>query len=328
MNNYPKIELHCHLDGSMRADSIIDMAMASNISLPTTNINELKPYLVAPENCTSLKEYLNRFDIPLLVLQTEENLERAAYELFEDCHKDNIKYLEVRFGPQLHRRSGLTLDAIISSVIKGMNRAKAKYPIEGNIILSCLRHHSVERADEVIEVGRKYLGKGVCAVDLAGAEPEGFADPFIEVFNKAKEYGYHITIHAGETGFGSNVVDAISKLHAERIGHGVFIENHPESYNLVKENHVTLEMCPTSNMQTKAINDYKDHPIYKFMTDGIRVSLNTDNMTVSDVLLSSEFETIEGTFNLSSSFYKEVYKMSVDAAFTTEEIKNKLLTYL
>jgi len=179
-----------------------------------------------------------------------------------------------------------------------------------------------------VEAGKKFLDKGVVAVDLAGAENEGFAKEFVDVIDIAREYGYRVTIHAGETGIGLNVVDAIKLLHAERIGHGVAIKDLKEAYDLVKENNVTLEMCPTSNMQTKAVKSYEEHPLFKFYKDGIRVSFNTDNRTVSATDITGECKSIDKVVNMTYKDYKKIYNDSVDATFATEEVKAYLKTLI
>ncbi|MCK5780838.1 MAG: adenosine deaminase [Psychrilyobacter sp.] len=325
----PKIDLHCHLDGSLRPQSVLELlAKEEHILDYQKELELIKAELVAPKDCNSLNEYLVRFELPIKVMQTIENLERVSFELFEDAAKENIKYLEVRFAPQQHKERGLKTSEIISAVIKGMERAKEQYEINGNYILSCMRHLSSESAMEIVEEGREFIGKGVVAVDLCGGEENGFAEKFIEPMKKAKDYGYHITIHAGETGYGKNVTDAIILLGAERIGHGVFITNDELAYELVKEKGIPLEICPTSNIHTKAVFSYEEHPFYKFYEDGIIVTLNTDNRTVSDLDMTKECCVIRDTFDLTFEEYKRIYISSVDAAFISEEEKEGLKKYI
>ncbi len=254
----PKIELHCHLDGSVRPSTIIELANMKNIDIPSKNIDEIKNMMVAPKDCKSLDEYLKRFELPGLIMQDEDSLERIAFELMEDASKENIVYIEIRFAPLLHINKGLNTKQVIESVLKGIKRAESIYDIKGNLILSCMRTMSVESSYDVIEAGKEYLNNGVVAVDLCSSENEQFCEQFEEPISLARSYGYRITIHAGETGIGENVYDAITLLKAERIGHGVFIKDCEKAYNLVKENNVTLEMCPTSNLQTKAIKNIEN----------------------------------------------------------------------
>ena len=326
--NLPKIELHCHLDGSLRVETVIELAKKENIKLDSYDYNEVKKLLSITEDCNSLDQYLKKFDLPGKVLQTEENLSRAAYELLEDAAKENVKYIEVRFAPILHTKKGLTLEKIIESVIKGIDEAEQKYDIKGNVIISCMRGFDLEHVYKSIVAGAKYIGKGVVAIDLAAEEKEGFAHEYIDLMKLAKEKGFRITIHAGETGFGKNVRDSIELLGAERIGHGVYIYNDDDAYRLVKENGVTLEMCPKSNIDTKAVKGYEEHPIYKYHKDSIKISISTDNRTVSDVNLTQDINKLMETFNINMEEYKEIYINSVNAAFCNNEIKEKLLQYI
>ncbi|QGU94698.1 adenosine deaminase [Clostridium bovifaecis] len=327
-DNLPKIELHCHLDGSVRPETIIDISTKDNINIPSNDINIIRNMLIAPWECESLDEYLERFKLPLKVMQTKDNIRRIAFELLEDASKENVKYIEVRFAPLLHREKGLSIEGIIESVLEGIKDAENRYDIEGNLILSCLKHMPVETAVEVIEKGKKFLGKGVVAVDLAASEDEGFSQRFVEPIALARKYGYRITIHAGETGTGRNVLEAVEVLGAERIGHGVYITNCLEAYNIVKEKNITLEICPTSNVQTKAVNRYESHPVYDFYKDGIKVTINTDNRTVSDTTMTKEYNILSDKFNLSYEEYKQTYYNAIEASFANKEVKERLKRYI
>ena len=324
----PKIDLHCHLDGSLRPVTIIDIAKKEKITIPFYDAYNIRKEVTAPEECKSLEEYLKRFEIPNLVMQSKESLRRITYELLEDSAKENVKYIEVRFAPLLHITKGLSVCEIIESVILGFRQAEEKYDISGNIILCCMRFMSADKALEVVEAGKKYLGKGVVAVDLCGAEEDGFCNKFIEPIAIARKYGYRVTIHAGETGIGKNVLEAVEVLGAERIGHGVFIKDCIEAYNIVKDKKITLEMCLTSNIQTKAINTYENHPFYDFFNNGIRVTINTDNRTVSDTNMTKECEVIFKYFNITLDEYKQVYYYSVDAAFADLKTKERLRKFI
>jgi adenosine deaminase len=261
-------------------------------------------------------------------MQSKENLRRITFELFEDAALENVKYMEVRFAPLLHTAKGLDVEEIIQSVLDGMKDAENQYDIKGNLILSCMRTMSADRAFEVVEKGKQFLGKGVVAIDLCASEVEGFCRNFVEPIALAREYGYRVTIHAGETGIGRNVLEAVELLGAERIGHGVFIKDCVEAYNIVKEKQVVLEMCPTSNVQTKAVNHFSEHPIYDFHKDGIKVTVNTDNRTVSDTTMENECNIIAKEFNISFEDYKQIYNNSVEASFADLVTKEKLKKYI
>jgi adenosine deaminase len=324
----PKIELHCHLDGSVRPETIIDIAKREGIHIPSFDIEEMKEELIAPLDCESLDEYLEKFSIPNAIMQSKENLKRITFELYEDAAKENVKYMEVRFAPLLHTRKGLSIEEIIGSVIEGMKVAEEQFDIKGNIILSCMRTMSAESAFEVVEQGKIFLGKGVVAIDLCASEEEGFCGKFIEPIALAREYGYRVTIHAGETGIGKNVLEAVEWLGAERIGHGVYIKDCAEAYQIVKEKQIVLEICPTSNVQTKAVNQFRDHPLFDFHRDGIIITINTDNRTVSDTTMTKECDLVWNEFAMCDEDYREIYMNSVEAAFASDEVKGGLKKYV
>ena len=324
INKLPKIELHCHLDGSVRVDTIIDIAKKEGIKLDSYKRCDIEKLVQVPNDCTSLNEYLKRFDLPNKVMQSSENIKRITFELLEDAQKENIKYIEIRFTPLLHLQKGLSIEEVIQSAIDGINQAQRIYDIKGNIILSCMRNMSEDDAILLIEKGRKFLNKGVVAIDLAGPEEEGFANKYKRAIELARSYGYNITIHAGEAASAQNVIDAINILKAQRIGHGVRIKDMKDAYDLVKKTGVVLEMCPTSNIQTKAIECLNKYPLYDFYKDGIKLSINTDNRTVSNIDLSNEIKVISDEFNMSKEKYKDIYLNTIDAIFADESTKKWL----
>ncbi|NRB25760.1 adenosine deaminase [Shewanella sp.] len=326
-SSLPKIDLHCHLDGSVRPQTIIDLANEQNISIPSQDINQITSLMIAPETCQNLEEYLMRFDLPLSVMQTQAGIERISFEIFEDAAKENVKYFEVRFGPQLHQLQGLSFDQIIGSVVKGMQRAEAMYDIKGNYILSILRTFPKDNIRDVIDAGAPYLNKGVVAFDLAGAELAGFCSEFIPYVEYAIERGYRITIHAGEQGVGQNVFDAISMLKAERVGHGIHISGHQGAYDLVKQHNIGLETCPSSNIQTKAVGKLSEHPLKAFYEDALPITINTDNRTVSNTTMTDEVRKVMQEFNLSREDYFNIYKISVEQAFASDEVKQHLMSF-
>lgn len=322
----PKIDLHCHLDGSVRPETLFELAVERNIEVP--NIEVLKEMLIAPETCQSLDEYLLRFDLPNQVMQDENSLERITFELFEDSALENVKYLEVRFGPLLHLLKGLSIKQVLESVLRGMKRAEQQYEITGGIILSVLRTMPKDRIDELLDMGANYLNKGIVAFDLASSEVADFCHEFKPYTDKAIELGYHITIHAGETGVGQNVYDAIELLGAERIGHGIYINEHEEAYELVRDHDIVLEVCPTSNVQTKAVESMSSHPIVNFYKDALLVTINTDNRTVSDTTMTDEIRRTFEAFDMTLEDYIVIYENSITRAFTSDANKKQLMAYL
>lgn len=330
MNYYslPKIDLHCHLDGSLRPETLIELADAQSLALPSRDIDVIRDMMIAPELCPDLDTYLKRFALPISVMQTASALESIAFELFEDAAQENVKYLEVRFAPLFHIEKGLTISQVLQSVITGLRRAEEQYDIKGNFILCFLKTLPKDRIQETLDAGKVFLGNGVVAMDLAGSEQAGFAADFIPYAEYAKKLGYHITIHAGEQGVGQNVEDSISLLHAERIGHGIAIQDCAQAYTNVKSNHIGLETCPSSNVQTKAVATLESHPFPEFLRAPLAVTINTDNRTVSNTTMTKEIQKIMQCFNLSIDDYKCIYRNSVEQAFITQNEKTQLLAYL
>ncbi|MGL6258919.1 adenosine deaminase [Vibrio sp. WXL210] len=320
----PKIDLHCHLDGSVRPETVFELAVKQGFAMPEDKeavINSLS----APEDCQNLDEYIDCFDLPIKVMQTKDSLERISFELFEDAANENVKYLEVRFGPLLHQHLGLSISDIIESVVSGMKRAEAIYNIHGNYILSVLRDMPQDKIKAVIDAGVPWLNNGVVAFDVAGGERPNFCADFPEFTQYAVDQGYRLTIHAGEQWCGQNVYDAVTMLDAERIGHGVHMKDHSEAYSIVKDKAIALEICPTSNVHTKCIEAFSEHPISEFYKDGIVVTINTDNRTVSQTTMTDEVKKVVETFQLTKEDYSKIYTYSVNNSFASEAVKQHLL---
>lgn len=323
--NLPKIELHCHLDGSVRVGTIIDIARKENIEIPSFEIEDLTDIITVKETCECLNDYLKKFEITNSIMQSRYSLERITYELLEDVSKENIKYIEIRFAPQLHRQKGLTYEEILETVINGIKRGEKDFDIKANLIVSFMRILSVESGMELLEVSKNYLNNGIVGFDLAGPENEGFCEEYKDLIKKAKEYKFGITLHAGEQGSYQNVIDAVN-IGATRIGHGIKIINSKEAYDLVKDKNILLEMCPTSNVQTKNAKDFKSYPFYEFFKDGVIASLNTDNRTMSGIDLTNEYQVLFD--DLDYTEYKEMYLKTVNAIFADEETKRWLRSFI
>ncbi|MDK9710401.1 adenosine deaminase [Acidaminobacter sp.] len=322
--NLPKIELHCHLDGSVRLSTLKELGTKENILSPDIEEDELRTLAEVPEHCPSLVDYLKRFELPLKVMQTETALARIAQELVEDASADGVRYIEIRFAPQLHQLQGLSLNAIITAVIQGAKAGEALTGTRSNIILCCVRHLSPAASIELVEAGRSFLGRGVVALDLVGDEHNFPPEAHAEAFKLAKSYGYHRTVHAGETGIVDNIRKSVALLYAERIGHGVSLEKDAALYADIKAAGIPLEMCPTSNLQTKAADSYEAHPLHRYLNDGIRVTLNTDNRTVSNITLSEETQNILNA-GLSATQLKTLYRNAVSVIFDSEQEKQRLM---
>jgi adenosine deaminase len=320
----PKIDLHVHLDGSVKPDTIRELAAAQGKALPEGAEGDLTPWMQIDENCASLVEYLSKFDFVLPFMQTADSLERIAEELVEQAAASGCLYVEVRFAPMLHTLEGLSAGEAILHTIAGLQSGEQMFGVKARAIVICMRHDSVEKNLEVIEAARQYYGRGVVAVDLAGDEAGFPPELHREVFELAARYKLPITIHAGEAGGAENVRESITRLGARRIGHGVRMTEDPAVMELVRTTCTALEMCPVSNIQTKAVADWKSYPIRTFMEQGLLVTVNTDNMTVSGTTMNLEYEMLAEHCGFTLQELAQLAVNSAEAAFLDGEEKKEL----
>lgn len=316
-----KIELHCHLDGSLNLNFVDEMLREQGIIYERS---ELEEKLKVNPDCTSLTEYLEKFDLPLLCLQTGESLKRAAYELVENVASEGVKYIEVRFAPMLSILKGLHCSEVIASVVEGLEEAGKQYDVFASAIVCAMRHHSLEQNMEMLYAARKFVGKGVCALDLAGDESLFPTKLFRPLFEQARAWGIPFTIHSGECGSVENVREAI-ELGAKRLGHGIALQKSYELRQLCREKGIGIEMCPTSNLQTGAVDSLENYPLKQFLDEGLLVSIHTDNRTVSGTTLLMEEAFVKEQLGLSEKAIEKCTENAIKTAFASEEIKQQLL---
>ena len=317
------IDLHLHLDGSLPVETVIKLAKMQNIKLPTNDIEKLKyEYLMVNKDCKDLTEYLERFDLPLSVMQSKESIKICVEDLLNELKKQSLLYVEIRFAPQLHMRNGLTQREVIESAIEGLKGVEG---IKANLILCCMRGDKNEKENrETVYLTKEFLGKGVCALDLAGAEAIFLTKEFADLFVLANLLELPYTIHAGEADGAESVLNAI-EYGAKRIGHGVrSIESDAVIEELI-ENRIPIEVCPKSNFDTKTFKDmFKDYPVKKLYDKGVFVTINTDNMTVSDTTLKNEYKILMENFKFTKNDIKIMIYYSIMASFLTETEKEDL----
>jgi len=316
-----RVELHCHLDGSLNIDSVQEMLKEQGYVYER---EELRKKLEVEPNCTSLTEYLEKFDLPLRCLQTKEGLRRAAYELVRDAASEGVRYIEVRFAPMLSTEKGLSCREAIASVVEGLKTGAIEYRVFASAIVCAMRHHSLEQNMKMLTEARDFVGKGVCALDLAGDESAFPTSLFRELFVKAKEWGIPFTIHSGECGSVDNIREAI-ELGAKRLGHGIALEKSPELRKLCREKEIGIEMCPTSNFQTKAVETFENYPLRQFMEDGLLVSIHTDNRTVSGTTLADEEVIVREHLHLPKEIIVRCTENAIQTAFASDEIRKQLM---
>ena len=321
------IELHCHLDGSLDLKTSYKLAMNRGIIDKDMEFEDFKKRMTVSSDNASLEEFLSCFELPISILQDEEALTISTTKLIKNLRKDKVVYAEIRFAPQFHTQEGLTQEEAVKAVLEGVKDARSVHKdIKVQIILFMMTDDpagkNFNENKETIEVAKKFLKKGVCAIDLAGNEAN-LAD-YKELIDYAKELGVPYVLHAGEVDFPKNVELAI-EYGAKRIGHGVNVVNDEEILKKLVDSKVPLEVCVTSNIQCKTQPSYEEHSIRELFDKGVKITLNTDNRTLSNTTLNKEIKKIMKHLNFTK---KEVRKMMINAlnySFLNEKDKDRIL---
>lgn len=319
----PKAELHCHLDGFVRPQTVIDLAAEQGITLPTTNVEELSKMMTVPIDCPNLVQYLKCFDIVLPVMQQPYAITRIFYEACEDAVKDGIRYIEIRFAPALHTQNGHSYSQILGAAIDGVNMAQKRLPITPRIICCAMRQMSPDVNREIAEICWRFRHQFVVGFDLAGPE-DGFPpDKHYEAFRIIREKSLSVTIHAGEAK-GAKSIKLALHCNAHRIGHGTRIFEDEKVLQEVIDRRVPLECCVTSNIQTKAVKTLAEHPIKKLFNLGVKTVPCTDNPTVSGVTLSGEYFTLYKQFDFKISDILRMMDYGFNSAFVSESVRKRM----
>jgi adenosine deaminase len=319
----PKVELHVHLDGSLRPETV--RALARKLPRDRRFPRGFDPCeAVNPPERGTLEDYLKTFEITTHLMQDATTLERAAYELCQDAAAENVMYIEIRFAPLLHTELGLKPRDVVSAVLSGLQRAESESAIRARLVLTALKQETTERSMEVAQLAAQFAGKGVVGFDLAGTErlhPPLLHRAAIEFAHAAS---VNLTLHAGEACCPEQIREAVD-LGADRIGHGVHLFEDAATEERVKELRIPLEICPTSNLQTSEfIDSYESHPVKRYLDLGIPVSLNTDNRLMSRVDLTHEYACIVDAFSLDPHAALRIVGDSIAAAFCEEGVKQEL----
>lgn len=321
----PKTDLHVHLDGSLRLSTILDLADKGRIELPAHDEDGLRKAMNLGMNCGSLVEYLKAFDVTLRVLQNAESLTRTAYELAEDAARENVRYMEVRYSPMLHTRRGLKLTTVVEAVLEGLRAAQDEYGIESNVIICGIRNVSAESSLEMAELAVAYKNRGVVGFDLAGAEYDHPAKHHRAAFQLVRDNNINVTIHAGEAYGPESIHQAIHVCGAHRIGHGCRLREDGDLLHYVNDHRISLECCPSSNVQTGAIRDLASHPIKLYKNLGLRVTVNTDNRLVTDTTVSKELWLCHKVLGFSLADLKQIILSGFKSAFLPFHVKQQYL---
>ncbi len=332
----PKVELHDHLDGSMRIETIIDLAREADITLPETDPKALEQWFHRGCERKSLPLYLETFGVTVSVLQTKEALKRTAIETMEDLKKDNVVYTEIRFAPILHTQKGLTLEQIVEAVLDGMDEGKRRTGISYGILLCAMRNQSPDISLQIAKLAVAYRDRGVVGLDLAGDESGNPPKAHLEAFQYIRNQNFNITIHAGE-GFGlESIWQAIQICGAHRIGHGTRliddmdiergkIEKMGSLAHFMQDKRIPIEMCLSSNVGTGAADDITTHPFQTFLRNNFRVFLSTDNRLMSNTTLTKEMALACEAYNLTLHNLEKISTNAMKSAFTHHDERIRII---
>ena len=321
----PKTDLHVHLDGCLRIDTILDLAKQQGIQLPEENPLKLRKILEVGDNCQSLVEYLRGFETTLSVLQESEALTRSAYELAEDAAQENVRYLEIRFSPILHTKHGLRLTEILDSVIIGLKKAEQNFHIKTGIIICGIRSIDPQISITLAELASAYKYRGVVGFDLAGVEENFPAKDHQQAFFLILKNNINVTIHAGEAYGPESIHQAVHYCGAHRIGHGTRLKEDGDLLNYVNDHRIPLEICISSNVQTKAAPSYKYHPVKFYHDYGLRVTLNTDNRLMSNTSVTKEYCLAMKFYDFNLDDIKEIIVNGFKSTFLPLREKAQML---
>lgn len=324
----PKIELHRHLEGSLRLRTLIDISRIHGLGLPGTGkLRELVQ--VGEDEEYTFTNFLSKFETLRLFYRSPEVIERITRETIEDAARDNVRYMELRFTPvALSRAEGFPLGEVMDWVIEGTRKAETEFGVKTRLIASVNRHENISLAEEVARLAAERVGKGILGLDLAGNEAQHSGRGFLGVFKEAKQAGLSLTIHAGEWGSAENVSEAILYLGADRIGHGVRVLEDPDITLLARDRQIPFEVCVTSNYQSGVFTSLTSHPLPRMLAHGLNITINTDDPSISQITLSHEYRTVCEDMDLELDTLRERVLSAARASFLPEDEKAALVAQI
>ncbi len=324
LRRLPKAELHCHLDGSLRAETMLELATEKGVVMPAADPESLREYMTVSD-AQNLEEYLERFAITLSVMQTAASLERVAYELAEDAARDGVRYLEVRYAPVLNVREGLSLEQAVEAPLRGLARAERDHGIVGRVIVTAIRNMSPGVSQELAELAVAYRGQGVVGFDLAGGELGHPARAHARAFEYARSHDLACTCHAGEGDGPDSIRQAVHVCGAHRLGHATRLIEDTSLTDYCNDHRIPLEICLTSNVQTRVAASYSLHPFREYFDRGLNVVLNTDNRLMSGVNLTDEYVHAAQALAFSFDELARVALNGFESAFLPYEERQRLV---
>lgn len=324
----PKVDLHRHLEGSLRLNTLLEVGRSHGLNLPNTSkLRELVQ--IGNEEPFTFENFLSKFQTLRLFYRSPEIIARLTREAVADAAADNVRYLELRFTPvALGRAEQFPLPEVIDWVIDGARKAEAEFGVITRLVASVNRHEDPKLAAEVAQIAADRIGRGIVGLDLAGNEASYSGLLFTSVFREARQAGLHITVHAGEWGPASNVAEAITQLGADRIGHGVRVLENPHVTALARERGSVFEVCITSNYQSGVIPSRSVHPLARMVSLGLNVTINTDDPSISQIRLSDEYKIACEDLGLSLDTLRERVLASGRAAFLPQDERQRLVDSL
>ena len=324
LRRLPKAELHCHLDGSVRPDTLLELGREYRKPMPRDDADSLREYMRV-DDAKSLEDYLARFDVTLSVMQTADALERIACELSIDAARDGVRYIEIRYSPVLNIRGGLSLGEAVEAPLRGLERAERDGGAIARVIVCGLRHLEPHVSLELAQLAVSYKQRGVVAFDLAGGELGFPASAHSAAFAYARENDLPCTCHAGEGDGASSVREAIHVCGAHRIGHATRLIEDESLTQYVNDRRIALEICLTSNVQTKAVESYEQHPLRTYYDRGMNVVLNTDNRLMSGTTLTDEYVLAARHFDLTIDDLARIALNGFESSFLPWEQREELI---
>ena len=321
----PKTDIHCHLDGCLRPRTMLELAEAQGVRLPTRRLPELTRHLQAGRRTRNLGDYLKIFDLTLSVMQEKDALYRVAFELAEDAAAENVRHLEVRYSPILHRKRRLPYETIVEAVIQGLADAGRERGISTGVIICGIRSMDPRHSLTLAELAVAYKGRGVLAFDLAGQERDYPAKAHRAAFQLILKNNVNSTVHAGEAFGPASIGQALHYCGAHRIGHGTRLRENPDLMRYVNDHRIPLEVCLSSNVQTRTVPSVRAHPFGFYFREGLRVTLNTDSRLISATTVSQEIALAARTFRLGPYEIKRVIINGFKSSFLPYKEKARVL---
>lgn len=319
----PKVELHCHLDGSLSLPAIRQLASWADIDLPDSD-EELRALVTAPQDVTCLNDYLKTFDVVIPLLQTKQALTFAAYDVARQAAQEGVIYTEIRFAPELSTRQGLTAVEVVEAVLDGFEAARHDFGIVAKALVCGMRQSDQAATLAIFKDVRQLAGRGLIGFDFAGNEADFPTEVLEQVIRDTQQLGLPFTLHAGECGCVNNIADGL-QLGIRRFGHATALYLSEAVLDDFVKKGATAELCLISNLHTKAIARLEDYPYQVFYDKGVQITINTDNRTVSDTNLTKEYQLFAQTFGTTVKDFLRFNQYALSASFTSSEEKCRLL---